>query len=125
MPDKKTYEWDFDLFEKTWSLRGRPCPDCVDESNYQAWSRYLSKQIGKLLCAETMQTEEFQKELEAVRKNEEERIVHQIKQDEAAEVRRRRKCMERPKIDFVLKGLYVDLEEVYSKYFQQVVTLST
>ena len=43
----------------------------------------------------------------------------------AVEVRKRRKCMERPKIDFVLKGLYVDLEEVYSKYFQQVVTLST
>ncbi len=40
-------------------------------------------------------------------------------------VRTRRKCMERPKIDFVPKGLYVDLEEVYSKYFQQVVTLST
>lgn len=77
------------------------------------------------MSAETMQTTEFQEELEAVRKNEEERIVHQIKQDEAAEVRRRRKCMERPKIDFVPKGLYVDLEEVYSKYFQQVVTLST
>ena len=43
----------------------------------------------------------------------------------AAEVRKRRKCMERPKIDIVPNGLYVDLEEVYSKYFQQVVTLST
>ena len=43
----------------------------------------------------------------------------------AVEVRKRRKCMERPKIDFVPNGLYVDLEEVYSKYFQQVVTLST
>ena len=103
-------------------MRGRPCPDCVDESNYQAWSRYLSKQIGKLLCAETMQTAEFQKELEAVRKNEEERLTHQKKLDEAAEVRRRRSCMERPKIDFVPKGLYVDLEAAYSKYFQQVVT---
>ena len=63
----------FYLSENTWSMSGIPCPDCVDESNYQAWSRYLSKQIGKLLCAETMQTEEFQKELETVRKNEEER----------------------------------------------------
>lgn len=77
MPDKKTYEWDFDLFEKTWSLRGRPCPDCVNESNYQAWNRYLSKQISKLLNADTMQTQEFQEELEAVRKNEEERLAHQ------------------------------------------------
>ena len=122
MPDKKTYEWDFDLFEKTWSLRGRPCPDCVNESNWRAWRQYLSRLISKHLCADTMQTKEFQEELEAVRKNEEERLAHQKKLDEAAEVRRRRSCMERPKIDYVPKGLYIDLEEAYSKYFQQVVT---
>ena len=104
MPDKKTYEWDFDLFEKTWSLRGRPCPDCVNESNWRAWRQYLSRLISKHLCADTMQTKEFQEELEAVRKNEEERLAHQKKLDEAAEVRRRRSCMERPKIDYVPKG---------------------
>ena len=122
MSDKKTYEWDFDLFEKTWSLRGRPCPDCVNESNWRAWRQYLSRLISKHLCAETMQTKEFQEELEAVRKNEEERLAHRKKLDEAAEVRRRRSCMERPKIDYVPKGLYIELEEAYSKYFQQVVT---
>lgn len=122
MPDKKTYEWNFDLFEKTWSLRGRPCPDCVNESNWRAWRQYLSRLISKHLCADTMQTKEFQEELEAVRKNEEERLAHQKKLNEAAEVRRRRSCMERPKIDYVPKGLYIDLEEAYSKYFQQVVT---
>ena len=122
MPDKKTYEWDFDPFEKTWSLRGISCPDCVNESNWRAWRQYLSRLISKHLCIETMQTQEFQEELEAVRKNEEERLAHQKKLDEAAEVRRRRSCMERPKIDYVPKGLYIDLEEAYSKYFQQVVT---
>lgn len=122
MSDKKIYEWDFDLFEKTWSLRGRPCPDCVNESNWRAWRQYLSRLISKHLCAETMQTEEFQEELEAVRRDMEERLAHQKKLDEAAEVRRRRSCMERPKIDYVPKGLYIDLEEAYSKYFQQEVT---
>ena len=122
MPDKKTYEWDFDLFEKTWSLRGRPCPDCVNESNWRAWRQYLSRLISKHLCADTMQTKEFQEELEAVRKNEEERLARQKRLDEAAEVRRRRSCMEHPKIDYVPKGLYIDLEEAYAKYFQQVVT---
>ena len=122
MSNKKRYEWDFHLSEKTWSIGGRLCPDCVDESNHEAWSRYLSRLISKHLCAETMQTEEFQEELEAVRKNEEERLAHQKKLDEAAEVRRRRSCMERPKIDYVPKGLYIDLEEAYAKYFQQVVT---
>ncbi len=99
-------------------MSGIPCPDCVDESNYQAWSRYLSKQIDKLLCAETMQTAEFQEELEKVRRDKEERIAHQKRLDEAAEVRRRRSCMARPKIDYIPKGLTVDLEEAYAEYFK-------
>jgi hypothetical protein len=123
MDDKtKTYEWDFDLFEKTWSLRGVSCPNCVNESNWRAWKQYLSGLISKHLCAETMQTAEFQKELEAVRRDEEERLARQKKWDEFAETRRRRSCMERPKIDYIPKGLYIDLEVAYAKYFQQVVT---
>lgn len=122
MDNNKTYEWDFDLFEKTWSLRGRPCPDCVNESNWRAWRQYLSRLISKHMCTETMQTAEFQKELEAVRRDEEERLERQKRLDEVAEIRRRRSCMERPKIDYIPKGLYIDLEEAYAKYFQQVVT---
>lgn len=77
MSKKKRYSIVFYLSENTWSMSGIPCPDCVDESNYQAWSRYLSKQIDKLLCAESMQTAEFQEELEEVRRDKEERIAHQ------------------------------------------------
>lgn len=121
MSKKKRYSIIFYLSENTWSMSGIPCPDCVDESNYQAWSRYLSKQIDKLLCAETMQTAEFQEELEKVRRDKEERIAHQKRLDEAAEVRRRRSCMARPKIDYIPKGLTVDLEEAYAGYFKQEV----
>lgn len=121
MSKKKRYSIIFYLSENTWSMSGIPCPDCVDESNYQAWSRYLLKQIDKLLCAETMQTAEFQEELEEVRRDKEERIAHQKRQDEAAEARRRRSCMARPKIDYVPKGLTVDLEEAYAEYFKQEV----
>lgn len=121
MSKKKRYSIVFYLSENTWSMSGIPCPDCVDESNYQAWSRYLSKQIDKLLCAETMQTAEFQEELEKVRRDKEERIAHQKRLDEAAEVRRRRSCMARPKIDYIPKGLTVDLEEAYAGYFKQEV----
>lgn len=121
MSKKKRYSIIFYLSENTWGMSGIPCPDCVDESNYQAWSRYLSKQIDKLLCAETMQTVEFQEELEEVRRDKEERIAHQKRLDEAAEVRRRRSCMARPKIDYIPKGLTVDLEEAYAGYFKQEV----
>lgn len=120
--NNKTYEWDFDLFEKNWSLRGIPCPECVNESNWRAWRQYLSRLISKHLCAETMQTAEFQKDLDDVRRSDEERLARQKKLDEVAEVRRRRSCMERPKIDYIPKGLYIDLEVAYAKYFQQVVT---
>ena len=75
MSKKKRYSIIFYLSENTWSMSGIPCPDCVDESNYQAWSQYLSKQIDKLLCAETMQAAEFQEELEKIRRDREERIV--------------------------------------------------
>lgn len=121
MSKKKRYSIIFYLSENTWSMSGIPCPDCVNESNYQAWSQYLSKQIDKLLCAETMQTVEFQEELEEVRRDKDERIAHQRRLDEAAEVRRRRSCMARPKIDYIPKGLTVDLEEAYAEYFKQEV----
>lgn len=121
MSKKKRYSIIFYLSENTWSMSGIPCPDCVDESNYQAWSRYLSKQIDKLLCAETMQAAEFQEELEKIRRDREERIAHQKRLDEVAEVRRRRSCMARPKIDYIPKGLTVDLEEAYAEYFKQEV----
>ena len=68
-----------------------------------------------------MQTAEFQEELEEVRRDKEERIAHQKRQDEAAEARRRRSCMARPKIDYIPKGLTVDLEEAYAGYFKQEV----
>ena len=113
MSKKKRYSMIFYLSENTWSMSGIPCPDCVDESNYQVWSRYLSKQIDKLLCAETMQTAEFQEELETVRRDKEEQLAHQKKLDEAAEVRRRRSCMERPKIDYVPKGLYIGIVQPF------------
>lgn len=121
MNDKNTYSWNFDLFEDRWR-RGLPCPDCVDESNWRVWKKYISTLIEKHMCAETMETEEFQEILSAFRKEEEQRIAQEEKSLVAAEARKRRKCMERPKIDFVPKGLYVDLEAAYSKYFQQVVT---
>lgn len=121
MSKKKRFSIIFYLSENTWSKSGIPCPDCVDESNYQAWSQYLSKQIDKLLCAETMQAAEFQEELEKIRRDREERIAHQKRLDEAAEVRRRRSCMARPKIDYIPKGLTVDLEEAYAEYFKQEV----
>ena len=61
------YDWEFGLFERAWGRRGVACPDCVNESNYKVWRRFLDRAVRKLLRAETMETEEFRELLEEVR----------------------------------------------------------
>lgn len=117
----KTYDWEFGLFERAWGRRGVACPDCVNESNHKVWERFLDRAVRKLLCAETMETEEFRKVLEEVREEEAQRLVWEKRAEKMAEARRRRSCMARPKIDYIPKGLTVDLEEAYAEYFKQEV----
>lgn len=117
----KTYDWEFGLFERSWGRRGVACPDCVNESNHKVWRRFLDRAVRKLLRAETMETEEFRELLEEVREEEAQRLVWEKRAEKMAEARRRRSCMARPKIDYVPKGLTVDLEEAYAEYFKQEV----
>ena len=121
MSDKKIYDWEFGLFERSWGRRGVACPDCVNESNYKVWRRFLDRAVRKLLLAETMETEEFRELLEEVREEEAQRLVWEKRAEKIAEARRRRSCMARPKIDYIPKGLTVDLEEAYAEYFKQEV----
>ena len=118
---KKIYDWEFGLFERSWCRRGVACPDCVNESNHKVWRRFLDRAVRKLLRAETMETEEFRELLEEVREEEAQRLVWEKRTEKMAEARRRRSCMARPKIDYIPKGLTVDLEEAYTEYFKQEV----
>lgn len=117
----KTYDWEFGLFERSWGRRGVACPNCVNESNHKVWRRFLDRAVRKLLRAETMETEEFRELVEEVREEEAQRLVWEKRAEKMAEARRRRSCMARPKIDYVPKGLTVDLEEAYAEYFKQEV----
>lgn len=119
--NKKIYNWEFGLFERSWGRRGVACPDCVNESNHKVWRRFLDRAVRKLLRAETMETEEFRELLEEVREEEAQRLVWEKRAEKMAEARRRRSCMARPKIDYVPKGLTVDLEEAYAEYIKQEV----
>lgn len=121
MNNKKGYDWEFGLFERAWGRRGVACPDCVNESNHKVWRRFLDRAVRKLLCAETMETEEFREMQAEMRKEEAQRLVWERRTAEMAEARRRRSCMTRPKIDYIPKGLMVDLEEAYAEYFKQEV----
>lgn len=74
---------------------------------------------------ETMESQEFKACLEEVRKEKEQRIAWDLKEEQrrikAAEDRRRRRSMERPKITYIPKGLTVDYTEEYGKFLKQEV----
>lgn len=122
MNDKKVYAWKFNLQEKSGYYDEIICPEFVNEDNWEAWRRYLRRLIERQLCEETMQTAEFQKELKAVRQAEAERLERDIRWEENREAAKRRRCMERPRRDYIPKGLTVDLEAAYAEYFRQEVT---
>lgn len=122
----KKYYIEFFIHEQSW-YGGYEwyCPDCVNEENVEAWRRYVSSQISKMMKEETMHNEEFQKILEGVRKEkrqreEQDRYREQLRIKQADE-RKRRSSMERPKITYIPKGLTVDYEEAYGRLIRQEV----
>lgn len=122
MKQHKNYCWNVELFEPPYGSYGMNCPDCVDEGNLDAWRRYLSRLVSEHLRPETMQTPEFQAEVKAAREEKEALLAYRERCDRKNELHRRRSSMQRPKIDFIPRGLKVDYEKEYAKFFRQVVT---
>ena len=92
----------------------------------EVWAKYLKKKIEELIKEDVCQSQEFQKLRKDIMQRRAEEKAQQQRYEEREERRKeaekRRKCMERPKIDYVPKGLHIELEEAYEKYMQQVVT---
>lgn len=119
----KSFLWHLDIEPFTWkTCYGEQCPSFVTEENKEAWQRYLKKVIKKHLKKEVMNTPEF-RDIEIQIK--EEKLLR-IKWDEqrkrSMEKQRYRAKMERPRINYIPKGLSVDYEEEYSKYLLQEVS---
>ena len=122
-PQHKSFLWHLSIEPFTWhTFYGEQCPSFVTEDNKEAWKRYLTKVVKKHLKVETMDTSEFQ-EIES--KLREEKLLS-IQWDEqrkrSMEKQRYRAKMERPRINYIPKGLSVDYEEEYSKYLMQEVS---
>ena len=118
----KSFLWPLDFEPFTWhTIYGEQCPSFVTEENKEAWRRYLKKVIKKHLKEEVMNTSEF-RDIELQIK--EEKLLR-IKWDEkrkwSMEKQRYRAKMERPRINYIPKGLSVNYEEEYSKYLMQEV----
>ena len=94
----------------------------INPDDGEVWAKYLKKKIEGLINEDVCQLQEFQelrKEIMQRRAEEKaQRKRYEEQEERRKETEKRRKCMERPKIDYVPKGLYIDLEEVYAKYFQ-------
>ena len=98
----------------------------INPEDGEVWAKYLKKKIEGLVKEDICQSQEFQelrKEIMQRRAEEKaQRQRYEEREERRKETEKRRKCMERPKIDYVPKGLHIDLEEAYEKYMQQVVT---
>ena len=100
----------------------------ISPEDGEVWAKYLKKKIEGLINESVCQSQEFQelrKEIMQRRAEEEaQRQRYEEQEERRKETEKRRKCMERPKIDYVPKGLHIDLEEAYEEYMQQVVTFN-
>jgi len=122
-PQHKSFLWHLDIEPFTWhSFYGEQCPSFVTEDNKEAWKRYLTKIIKKHLKPETMNTSEFQEIETKIREEELLSIQWDEKRKRSMEKQRYRSKMERPRINYIPKGLSVDYEEEYSKYLMQEVS---
>ena len=122
-PQHKSFLWHLDIEPFTWhSFYGEQCPSFVTEDNKEAWKRYLTKIIKKHLKPEKMNTSEFQEIETKIREEELLSIQWDEKRKRSMEKQRYRSKMERPRINYIPKGLSVDYEEEYSKYLMQEVS---
>ena len=119
----KSFLWHLDIEPFTWhTFYGEQCPSFVTEKNKEAWKRYLTRIIKKHLKPETMDTSEFQEIETKIREEELLSIQWDEQRKRSMEKQRYRAKMERPRINYIPKGLNVNYEEEYSKYLMQEVS---
>ncbi len=119
----KSYLWHLDIEPFTWhTFYGEQCPSFVTEENKEAWKRYLTKIIKQHLKPEVMKSVEFRDIETKIREEELLRIQWDEKRKRSMEKQRYRAKMERPRINYIPKGLTADYEAEYSKYLMQEVT---
>ena len=122
-PQHKSFLWHLDFEPFTWhTFYGEQCPSFVTEENKEAWRRYLTKVIKKHLKPEVMNTPEFREIETMVNYEKLVRIKNDEQRKRMMERQRYWAKMERPRINYIPKGLSVDYEEEYSKYLMQEVS---
>lgn len=96
--------------------------DLITSDNLDAWKDYLYALLHAHVTEETMHTPEFLACVERVEQRKLSMKKYELQKKKEAEARRRRSVMERPRINYIPKGLNVDYEKEYSRYLEQEVT---
>ena len=126
MDYKNKYYWIFRIETSRFGGVMGPSCDYVTDENREAWQRFVENKISEIMKPETMQLPEFKEFLEKVNKDKEWRRNQAIRAEQlrikAADDRRRRASMEKPKIAYIPKGLTVDYEKEYGRLIRQEVT---
>ncbi len=99
-----------------------PNDNVIAEEDEAVWAEYLTKKIAGLITTEALETPEFKAAQNKVNKDIELYLRYKYQQEKKREDYQRRKVMGRPKIAFIPKGLTVDYEKEYAKFFEQEVT---
>ena len=98
--------------------------ELINAENANVWVEYLGQTIKTLISEEAMQSELFQKIEEGVRKYKEWEAGREERERKAREDRHRRSSMEKPRVNFIPKGLTVDYEQIYGKYLDQIIAFN-
>ena len=97
--------------------------DCVTDENKEVWRRFMGRKVRELLTPATMESVGYKAVEQEVATERQQRWEYEERMERARETEHyRRTAMDRPKIDFIPRGLTVDYEQEYGKFFLQEVT---
>lgn len=95
--------------------------ELIHPDNVQAWAVYLGETIPSLVNIEAKQSDLFQIIEHRIQKEKERIIAFEEKKRKKQEDIQRRSVLEKPRVNFIPKGLKADYQREYGKYLDQIV----
>ena len=95
--------------------------DLINAENADVWVDYLGQKVKTLVNEEAMASELFRNAEARYRQHKEWEAKSEERTQKERENRLRRSTMEKPRVNFIPKGLTVDYEEIYGKYLDQII----
>ena len=95
--------------------------DLIHAENADVWVDYLGQKVKTLVNEEAMESELYRNAEARNRQHKEWEAKREERAQKERESRLRRIAMEKPRVNFIPKGLKVDYEEIYGKYLDKII----